>query len=103
MTPLRALTALPLLLWLLRVGLLLPGLILVNYGIAAWRGDATGHMAGLPAISWRLDSPLLIAAGFALLGMRARLLRQERWIGLVFLLLYFSYLVTNAVVRRNAS
>lgn len=82
----------------LLLGVALPLFILVNYAISA-RHDDLSRPAGIPPISWRLDSPLLIMAGFAMLGMRLRFLRPDRWVAMLFLLIYLLYLLTGTLLR----
>lgn len=83
---------------LVALGILTPMAMVAQYAIQFAQSD-TPRLPGLPPITWRLDSPLLLTSGFALLGMRFQMLRPDRWIGMVFLALYFAYLVASTVLR----
>ena len=76
----------------------LPAFVVADYAIRSVHGDVAG-LTGLPPISWRLDSPLLIMSGFAMLGMRVGLLRPDRWVAVLLLLIYVSYILSGTLLR----
>ncbi len=82
----------------LLLGIALPAFVLVDYLLTARESDFA-RLAGLPPVSWRLDAPLLIMAGFAMLGIRLGFLRTDRWMALLFIMLYGLYVLTGIVMR----
>ena len=82
----------------LLLAIALPAFIVADYAIRSTHGDVAA-LSGLPPISWRLDSPLLIMSGFAMLGMRVGLIRPDRWVAMLLLLIYVSYILSGTVLR----
>lgn len=80
------------------LGLALPGMCLFDW-VMRRQSNELALMTGLPQLSWRLDLPLLVAGGFALVAMRLDILRPHRWAGLLLIVLYIAYLLTGSVLR----
>lgn len=78
-------------------GLLLPVLVMIDY--ALHRHEEYARIANLPGLSWRLDAPLLLVAGFAMVGVRFGLVPADRRLAAFFLILYGGYILASAGLR----
>lgn len=82
----------------LLLAIALPLFVVADYVIVKMHVEGAG-LAGLPPISWRLDAPLLIMSGFAMLGLRVGMLRADRWVAMLLLLIYLSYVLSGTLLR----
>lgn len=81
---------------IITIAVFLPGLVVLDYGV---RGAGTEVFAPIPPLSWRLDGALLAVAGFALVAMRLDLLRPERWVAILHIVLYLAYVLASVALR----
>ena len=82
------------------LGLILPGMCLFDF-LIHWWNDQAALMTSLPQVSWRLDAPVLAVGGFALVTLRLDVLRPQRWVGLLLIIVYLAYLLVGSLLRLH--